>query len=244
MPGEFSSTPFPTFATITLPARSFDGATQYVNAGNNTPLNIANNAPMALCCWINFATLAGTQTFIGKGFDGSTTAYMFQQGGGILSFGSFSSSTLNGTLWNPSTWGTGQWHHCYGDYTGSGGTPASTWRIYIDGGFVISTFNTIGPINNGRSFVMGGVDTSSSGVIQLLTGCMADAALFNGPLTTLEIGGLGSGSIRPTSSMSQTLLGYWPLSGTPSPEPDNSPGSPNPGTVVGTNPSVCGTGPP
>jgi hypothetical protein len=244
MPGEFSSTPFPTFASTTLPARQFDGSTQYVDMGAAALLSIGANAPMALCCWINFATLAGTQTFLGKGFDGTNTAYMFQQGGGALIFGSFGPSVVNGTTWT-STWSTGQWHHCYGDYTGSGGTPASTWRIYIDGGSVATTFNTIGPIVTGRDFVAGAVNSSGgTPFLQLFTGCMADAALFNGPLTNIEISGLAAGSIRPNSSMSQTLLGYWPLNGTSSPEPDNSSGSPNPGTVTGSNPSVCASGPP
>jgi Concanavalin A-like lectin/glucanases superfamily len=239
MPGEFSSTPFPTFATTTLPARSFDGSSQFVNMGNGSPLNITAGATFSMSIWANMANSAGgQQTIFGKGFDSTpnTTCYFFQINAGVISIGSYNGAVSGvSPTW---TFGNNSWHNLYGDFDGT-----STWRLYVDGTLIGSgNTGTRGPENNTRSVFAGAADTNS-GTVQRFSGCLADAAIYNGRLTGTEIANLANGSLRPNTGMSQTLLGYWFLNGTSSPEPDQTSNGNN-GTVTGTNPSVCASGPP
>lgn len=224
-------------------AVSFNGTTSVIDMGNGGVLNLANNAPISFMTWVNFSSLAGTQAFLAKGFDGTNTAYQFQQSTTPSLFaGSFNSSTgTHGTTWNPSTWSTSQWHHAYAEYTGNPGT--QTWSIYIDGVFIVSTVDATGPINiGGRSFTLGAVDNSGFGsYIQFFAGCMADTVVFNGPLTPTEISQLGTGLIRPPSVASQTMLGYWALDTALTTQPDLS-GNNNNGTATAT--TTCANSPP
>ena len=88
----------------------------------------------------------------------------------------------------------------------------------ICGGFILTAYDvssggtsdTVGPINNAARFAVSAVDNVGA-FVQFFAGCVADPAVFNGPLTGTEITNLGNGSLRPNTGMSQTLLGYWPL---------------------------------
>lgn len=224
-------------------AVAFNGTTDYIDMGPATAVDFANNAPMSFMTWVNFSSLANTQTFVSYGFDGSNTGYQFQQGGGLLFAGSFINPNTHGTTWNPTTWGTSQWHHCYGEYTGNPGT--QTWSIYIDGVFIVSTVDAVGPVNiGGRTFAVGAIDIGSGTFVQFFAGCLADVAVLNGPLTPTEISNLGQGLIRPSAGLSQALLGYWTLDTAAATQPDLS-GNGNTGSAVGgaiTN--TCGTSPP
>ena len=68
-------------------AVSFNGTTDLIDMGTGAgSLQLANNAPMSMCCWVNFASFTGTQTFLGYGFNSGDTGYYFQTtgvGGGI-----------------------------------------------------------------------------------------------------------------------------------------------------------------
>jgi hypothetical protein len=74
---------------------------------------------------------------------------------------------------------------------------------------------------------------------QALQGNMADTALWNVVLSATEIAALAKG-IRPPQVRPAALIGYWPLDGLQSPEPDLS-GNRNNGTLTGT---VNAFGPP
>ena len=73
---------------------------------------------------------------------------------------------------------------------------------------------------------------------------MADAALFNGPLTGTEITNLANGTLRPNTGMSKTLLGYWKMDAAAATQTDFSIFG-NTGTAVaGAITNTCGTSPP
>jgi len=223
-------------------AASFNGSSDVYDMGVGPNLLLGNT--IALVCWVNFSVLNVTQTFVAGGFTGSTTAYQFQSAAGTpptLFWGSFDGAP-HGPTWN-STWSTGQWHHVYGHYTGPGTT---TWSLYIDGVFAQSSFDATG-IQAGRHFTAGAVDNVGTAV-QFLNGCLADVALFNGPLTLPEISGLGTGTLRPNGVASQPLLGYWPMDVGGATTPDNSVNGNigATGVLAGstTNPGTCGTSPP
>jgi hypothetical protein len=76
---------------------------------------------------------------------------------------------------------------------------------------------------------------------QFAAGCVADVALFNGPLTTLEVTNLGNGSLRPSGVTSKTLLGYWPMDTLANPELDST-SNHNNGAFIGS-PTLCGNSP-
>ena len=197
-------------------AVSFNGSSDVILMGNVSPLTIANNAPFAVSCWVNFASISGVPVLIAKGFDvaGDIAPYELFLDASTPKIG-FQSVDTGGTVGHGTSatvaWSTGQWHHIYGDYTGAGGTPASTWRLYLDGSPASSAFDTTGPINNSEQFSLGALRTSTASFQNFLNGCMADAAVYNGPLTGTEITNLGNGTLRPNTGMSQTLLGYWKL---------------------------------
>jgi hypothetical protein len=67
---------------------------------------------------------------------------------------------------------------------------------------------------------------------QALQGNMADTALWNVVLSATEIAALAKG-IRPSQVRPAALIGYWPLDGLQSPEPDLS-GNRYNGTLTGT----------
>jgi Concanavalin A-like lectin/glucanases superfamily len=216
-------------------AVSFNGTSDAYAMGNVE--NIASKAPMSLMCWVNFPAFPqGPQTFLSKGFNGTLTAYQFQQVTGLnIVWSSFNGSSP-GTTWNISWGNANAWHHIYGDYDGA------HWHFYSDGVLVATTTDAIvGPQLTSNQFVIGAIDVNGT-IGQFSALCMADAAVFNGPLTSTEITNLANGTLRPSAGMSQTLLGYWPLNVGGATTPDMS-GNGNNGTAVTSSPTTCATGP-
>jgi Concanavalin A-like lectin/glucanases superfamily len=227
-------------------AANFNGTSDvYGTAGNAAALDISNNQPMSLVCWVNLATLspAAQGGIVSKGFDGSNTAYSFAVSIGppSISWGSFTGNTTShGTVVTLAAlgWSVNTWHHIYGDYTGSGTT---TWNFYADGAFVGSSVDATGPVHTTKRFSTGATDINGA-FGQWTAACIADVAVFNGPLTTTEIGHLGNGTLRPNTGMSQTLLGYWPLTAGGHSQADTS-GNGNTITAGATDPTTCASSP-
>jgi len=213
-----------------------------VNGASTGSTNISNNAPLAMSCWVNFSSLTGTQTFLNKGFDGTNTAYQFQSVSGTpntLFWGSFVNPTTHGPTWSPSTLATGTWYNIYGEYTGN---PGSTiWNLYVANSLVATSTDATGPVVASQVFAAGGIITSGSPTgTQFFAGCMADAALYAAPLSGTERANLANGTLRPNTSMSQSLLLYWKMDVAGN-QTDLS-GNGNTGTATGT--TTCGTSPP
>jgi hypothetical protein len=214
-------------------ARTFNGTTQYFNCGAAAPLNLSPGAPFGMSCWANVPAMATTPAFalMGRGFDSSAghTSYFFQLDSTNIWVGSY-----DGALHEVGAGYTllvGNWHHIYGDWTGS------TWNMYLDGTF-FSNGQTTGPTSVASSiqFYIGAADNGSPGNFAACS--LADCALWSGPLSSTDIGKLGNNSgsltaVRANNSTitSATLRGYWPLNQASGNEPDQS-GNHNDGVAV------------
>jgi hypothetical protein len=227
-------------------AVNFNGTTDYyAMAGNAAAVDIATNASMSLVCWVNLPTLTplAQGQITGKGYDGTNGAYAFSVtvGPPTFNWGSFNNTSgshgLTPTLATLG-WAANSWHHVYGDYN-SGTT---TWNLYVDGVFNASSVDAVGPFHTTTRFTIGANDVIGT-IGQYEGACIADVAVFSGPLTTTEIGNLGNGTLRPNTSMSKTLLAYFPLNGGAHTQSDLS-GNGNTVTAGSTDPTTCSSSPP
>lgn len=206
-------------------ARSFNGTSDAIDCNvTGGVLDLANNAAFSFVAWFNTTTVAGPyQTIAGKIYSGTDTPYAFSINTGAvnhrLGVGSYN-GTVHGVV-AITSFVANTWHHYYADYDGA------TWHLYLDGVSIGSSTDATGPVHASTDFQIGQANGG-----QLMSGSLADLAMFNGPLTAGEIAALASG-MRPPQIRTHTLLGYWPLDGLSSPEPDLS-GNKNNGTLTGT----------
>lgn len=232
----------------------FGGTPDRIECGSSFNLNFTDSAPMSMSCWVSVSTLtpAGAQALCGRGFDGTKTAYSLatDNTGPGIDWYSFNSPTVHGfapssaggggvILYSALGWAINQFHHVYGQYDGT------QWNIAFDGGFTLTPVTDAGEFNVPApvKFVIGAIDSNGTPG-QFFTGCLADVALYNGPLTATEVTDLGNGTLRPNTSMSKQLLGYWPLDVAAATYTDMS-GLGNTGTAFGgaaTN--TCSNSPP
>jgi hypothetical protein len=80
---------------------------------------------------------------------------------------------------------------------------------------------------------LGGFTDTNGATLNFMSGSMADCAVWNTNLSSSDIAKLAAG-YRPIDVNSANLVGWWPLSGYSSPEPDIS-GNANNGTLTGTS---------
>jgi hypothetical protein len=111
--------------------------------------------------------------------------------------------------------------------------------VFLNGGGKASTTGSI-TANNWNHFsnaikVLLAAD-SAFGAAEYFGGALADAAAWTVVLSDFEIAALGAGA-RPYRIRPGSLVGYWPLQGKASPEPDFS-NNANNGTVTGTTTTV------
>lgn len=106
------------------------------------------------------------------------------------------------------------WHHAASTYDQAGGVTA----IYLDGN-QCSFIAASAPITtNSNSMFFGARDATIS---QPFPGILAEVGIWNVVLTNAEILSLGRG-VPPREVRRSALVGYWPLYGAASPEPDFS----------------------
>lgn len=220
-------------------ARRFNGTSDFcATTGSPTALNLSGT-PVSMCCWINFSSLAAAnQNLLGKGYDGSNTAYYIGISPTQLSVGVFNGAFV-GVLWSGYTFGTSTWVHIYGEWDGT------SWRLYSSGVSVAGPTAGVGPISTTARFVVGAIDVNGA-IAQFVSADICDAAVFNGSLTGPEIASLASGGLRPNTGMSKTLLGYWKMDAS-NPAADLSGNGNNlniTGTTVVADPPFTTAGPP
>jgi len=194
----------------------------YVNAGNSLTLQ---PAATTMACWVkqggNGAPMARNDTgnsFYCEMFVSGTTmqAFVNCSGGGVAKTGV-------GVI------PAGVWTHMAFTYDSTNGL-----NLYVNG-VSVGTSAAQGTIlqSSTASLYIGSEPSSLSG--NAFTGNITDAAVWNSGLSSAQILSLANGSKRPLD-LSSGLVGYWPLSGLSSPEPDKS-GNNNNGTVTGTTPT-------
>jgi hypothetical protein len=126
----------------------------------------------------------------------------------------------------PTTLSIGQWYHLAFTYDSTNGL-----LTYING----ASDGTVAA--NGNVHVIGSVGVAigwdNINASRNVPGSIADAAEWNIALSSSDIAKLVAG-VRPPSVQFGSCVGYWPLDGYASPEPDLS-GNGNNGTLTGTS---------
>lgn len=217
-------------------ARSFSGSgTDGIDIGDPAAYTFGSTVTLSLSAWIYptsntdgiiFGKLtSGAESFVLR-FDRSASnkiAFVIFNSASVGS--ALLSTTLSSSLVNT-------WVSVVGTWDGT------TQKIYINGALDNSVaFGGTGLGSLGGNHWCIGHDFANGNTI--FTGNIADCGLWNVTLTAAEIAALNRGA-RPLQIRPSALVGYWPLTGLQSPEPDLS-GNKNNGTLTGTTPAF---GPP
>lgn len=180
--------------------------------------------PITISCWYKDTDAGSNQSLVALYVDSSNfLALKLQFNDGatalyLLADANGHHSVLSGSI--------NAWHHGCGVFTST-----TSRTVYLDG--VAGSTDTFSVAPTGTpDFIIG-----FSGSV--LTGSIADVAIWNVALNASEIAALARG-VRPNNIRTSALIGWWPLDGLSSPEPDLSGNSHN-GTLTGT---ALANGPP
>tara|TARA_R100001510_G_scaffold54491_1_gene57275 strand:- start:1600 stop:2361 length:762 start_codon:yes stop_codon:yes gene_type:complete len=182
-----------------------DGATQYVDCGNITTLNGAQNASWSF--WVKFDSFGGWQTTVSL-FGSSTANKQFH-----ISFFNdqridvFINQAAGFRESGVTTYNTGVWYHIVATFDGTQGSSSQRTKLYIDG-----------LASGGGGFGTGATLNSPSGIpfemgrrtsTQYLDGKIDEVAVFNTTLTPTEVSNIFNGG-NPTDLIGTTgLVHYW-----------------------------------
>lgn len=199
-------------------ARNFNGVNGYLEYGS-APVTAP---PMTLACWAFCSALPTATKFLislslGTG-GGSNSSFGLMIRGGVAGkpIGAFSDNAATSATASSSAGpSANMWFHAAAVIAGTASRAA-----YL-GGTNKGTDAT--SITNPA-----GIDTTNIGVIyftggkqDFFAGLIAEATLWNAALVDEEIAALATG-VRPHKVRPGNLVGYWPLFGLASPEPDLS----------------------
>jgi hypothetical protein len=191
-----------------------------------------------LSFWINnldwsnswFATKGLISSTTGLGAGGTIGIYM--PFGGVLRFNA-GGATLNDTnAGSGFSFISSKWYHVVFTWNGlSAGSMAT--QSFINGA-LNNSYGGVGgtPSLSASPMSFNSIDYVNAGAN--VTTYLAELAWWNVILTQLEVTALYQG-FRPSVIRPKALIGWWPLSGLQSPEPDLS-GFHNNGTLTGTTP--------
>ena len=207
-------------------ARSFNGSTQYGSVGSA----IVTAAPLTLAAWVSPTTVTGNYALVSIGHNAAGDQRFVL---GLLSSNIICQAVLNGSgglATSAATVLTNTWQHAAAVFASStsraayrNGTAKGTNATNITPG--TPTITTVG-----AQFV--GSATASF----FYSGLIAEAGIWNAALSDQEIAALALG-VPPFRVRPAALVGYWPLWGFGSPEPDLS-GSANNLTLTATPPAA------
>lgn len=220
-------------------ARSFNGTSDFIDCSNSSTLNPTT---LTISAWVYPTNLSGNND---GGFnecwvccrDDNALGRSYTFGvRGPFGGNQYPELQINGTnLFNLSTGGnpvtTNAWWHLL--VNGSNGG----WTAYTNGAQAGTASNALTPANTTGKTTIG--KRTYSGFEGWWPGRLADVAIWNVILTAGEAAGLATGA-RPYTVRPASLLGYWPLDGLASPEPDFSRNALN-GSLTGTS---AAAGPP
>ena len=158
-------------------AMSFNGTDQYVDAGNDTSLQITGN--ITISAWVNIGALSSTMRIVNKD-DGSNRAWIMLVVGGKIRFTRFYTASSFHYMDSSVNINDSAWHHvvCVNDSTG-------TAKIFIDGSEDTATTGT----NTGSVLYNAAVNLKIGGgfTSQYLNGSIDEVAIFNTALSANKI---------------------------------------------------------
>lgn len=212
-------------------ARSFNGSSDLITSGGVTGTGIPNpGSPISVATWVWMdsvppGTYRTVDRFYHWGLEYNVVKHCFYELF-VSSGASNNYLSVNNSSFPP----INSWHHMGMTYDGT------TLTGYLDGisQGSSSSLSSIGSPVIGTQIGFGAArPPAGQGVpSDFLNGELAESAVWSACLSTGEMAGLASGvstsQVRPRS-----LVGYWPLYGLASPEPDLS-GNANNGTLTGT----------
>jgi hypothetical protein len=138
---------------------------------------------------------------------------------------------ISNIAYDPSSASLNTWYHGAVTADNSGTT---NWAVFTNGISVATGSRSVGSTSN--NFVIGadqGGSASPNSPGAYFPGLLAEIGVWNTVLTNNEIKSLATG-ILPYQVRPASLVGYWPLWGLTSPEPDLS-GNAHNGTLTGTS---------
>ncbi len=203
-------------------SRSFNGSSGRVNAG--TALALAPGQ-MTFAAWVRATSFPnGYNSVVSRELANTGWTILVKSNAKLAIYLRDSVATdihYDGTGVN--TLSTATWYHLAMTYTISGSMIG-----YVNGGVDGTVAATANPVSNngGASFFIGDSNFSS----RVWNGRIAEAALWNTPLSAKTIASLAAGA-NPYFAHPDGIVAYWPLMGVDSPEPDYS-GSRFSGTVT------------
>lgn len=201
-------------------ARSFNGTSDFIDVGSASVLNITGAFTSSI--WLFPTSLATFNQVYSKNNGNSTYWQCYIASGGQV-HAQLDGASL-GNVISTNSISTNVWSHIAIARDGSNNV-----HIYINGADAGGSATGSNGSTTGQDLTIGKDIVNS----RFWTGTLADFAIWTTNLSTLEIAGLAEG-VRPIRTRPQSLIGWWPLDGLQSPEPDLS-GSANNGTLTGTS---------
>ena len=215
-----------------LMARSFNGSSDRITAAGGPTVG----PPITLSAWVYKTSQSGQNDIFDFGVNSTGLSYRFATGfttDQIFTADDRGSSGTNEVSLNSgNTFSLNTWAHGCGVFLGASGLVT-----YCNG--VKSSSGAAGNGGTRQGFSVGALNVAGGGTFNFFPGLIADCAAWNVQLTDAEVAALAMG-VRPYNIRPASLIGYFPLDGFQSPEPDLS-GNANNGTLTGT---ALAAGPP
>jgi hypothetical protein len=214
-------------------ARGFVAASsQYISVGTGVNTTGATAATYNISCagWISLNSKTANKRLIAKWDNGNGAnaqfSFLLDVGSGAsfdqalfaTASGLFQSGSVDAVLTGATHLNTGQYYHVCGVRSGT------TSNLYLNGvADTTAGTNTLTYTSNNTTVLVGAdIDTGGPTTPQhFMDGRIADVAVWNIALTQTEVRGLAAGA-RPWQIRNASLLGWWPLDGLASPEPELS----------------------
>lgn len=188
-------TPTYTAGHIGTGALTLNGSSQYVNAGNNSAVQITGS--ITVSAWVKLAVLpvlARYEAVVMKGYDGTNTGFQldFQDDTSTgntpaLLFASYSATTgAHGAQYSLAGHiVVNQWYLITGTYDGT------TWRLWVNGVDVADSTDAHGPQATAKSLFIGAGDVAGTPSF-FFQGSISDVRIYNRALSASEILNLGA----------------------------------------------------
>lgn len=200
-------------------ARNFSTTADCVQIGAAAiPALTFTGASFSLACWATLTGGSGQRILLNEG-----GAYRLKLDGSSHLELTIGSSGCVGATIIPAN---GAWYHFCGAYS----APTTTGLAYVNG--VQDGSATTVPAATSTTSPLAIGQTQATGGNSPWVGAIAEVGIWNRVLTPAEVAALATGVPAPVAAPSG-LVGYWPLHGVSTTEPDLS-GQGNNGTVSGT----------